>query len=289
MSTAQSSIAIVSSGAPLGADILGVDLSAGLDAGSFERIEAAFHEHAVICLRDQEMNEPQLIAFARRFGTVEVIFLTHYAHPKFPEIMLVSNIEEGGRNIGHVDAGRVWHTDMSYTATPPRATLLYAIEVPEEGGRALGDTLFASAVAAYDDLPDDMKRRLDGLRAVHRVSGRRKKTGTGKQDNPLRDQQPDVIHPVIRTHPATGRKAIYVSEGECVGIVGMDDTAALPLLAELSQRVIRSKYQYRHRWRKGDLLIWDNAAVQHIALRDYEWPRHRRLMHRITVGGAATF
>ena len=229
------------------------------------------------------------IDFARRFGEVEIIFLTHYAHPAYPEVMLVSNIVENGRNIGHVDAGRVWHTDMSYTATPPRATLLYAIDVPEEDGRVLGDTLFASAVAAYDDLPDAMKERLAGLRAVHRVSGRRKKTGTGKEDNPLRDQQPDVIHPVVRTHPVTGRKAIYVSEGECVGIVGMDDAEALPLLADLARRVIRPAYRYRHRWRKGDVLIWDNAAVQHIALRDYEWPRHRRLMHRITVGGSATF
>ena len=288
MMQALPSIDIVPSGAALGADIFGVDLMADLDAESFRKIENAFHEHSVICLRGQALAEERLIAFARRFGAVEIIFLTHYAHPAFPEIMLVSNIQENGRNIGHADAGRVWHTDMSYTATPPRATLLYAIEVPEEGGRVLGDTLFGSAVAAYNDLPDDMKRRLEGLRAVHRVSGRRKRTGTGKEDNSLRDQQPDVIHPVIRTHPVTGRKAIYVSEGECVGILGMKEEEALPLLADLAQRVTRSKYQYRHRWQQGDVLIWDNAAVQHIALRDYEWPRHRRLMHRITVGGSAT-
>jgi len=289
MTDTHASVDIVPSGVALGADILGVDLSRGLEPAEFQAIEAAFNAHSVICLRDQRLIEPQLIDFARRFGAVEIIFLTHYAHPDHPEIMLVSNIQEGGRNIGHVDAGRVWHTDMSYTATPPRATLLYAIEVPEEDGRVLGDTLFASAVAAYDDLPEAMKERLAGLRAIHRVSGRRKKTGTGKEDNPLRDQQPDVVHPVIRTHPVTGRKAIYVSEGECVGILGMADAEALPLLADLAQRVIRSDYQYRHRWRKGDVLIWDNAAVQHIALRDYEWPRHRRLMHRITVGGSATF
>jgi taurine dioxygenase len=289
MAQAHPSIEIVPSGAPLGAEIRGVDLAAGLDADGFAQVEAAFHAHSVICLRNQTLTEEQYVAFARRFGAVEIIFLTHYAHPAHPEIMLVSNIQDAGRNIGHADAGRVWHTDMSYTATPPRATLLYALEVPEEDGRVLGDTLFASAVAAYDVLPDVLKRRLDGLRAVHRVSGRRRKTGTGKEDNPLRDEQPDVIHPVVRTHPTTGRKAIYVSEGECVGIVGMPDAEALPLLTDLAQRIIRSDNQYRHRWRKGDVLIWDNAAVQHIALRDYEWPRHRRLMHRITVGGSATF
>ena len=289
MANLDGTIEVVPSGAALGADAFGVDLAKGLDAATFQAVEEAFNAHSVICLRQQQVTEDQFIAFARRFGEAEIIFLTHYAHPAYPEIMLVSNIQEDGRNIGHVDAGRVWHTDMSYTATPPRATLLYAIEVPEEDGRVLGDTLFASAVAAYDDLPEAMKRRLDGLRAVHRVSGRRRKTGTGKDDNPLRDRQPDVIHPVIRTHPVTGRKAIYVSEGECVGILGMDNTEALPLLHDLAQRVILPDYRYRHRWRKGDVLIWDNPAVQHIALRDYEWPRHRRLMHRITVGGSATF
>lgn len=289
MTDVDASMEVVPGKSAIGADILGADLSRGLDDRAFQAIETVFDERSVVCIRGQTLTEEQFIAFARRFGAVEIIFLTHYAHPRHPEIMLVSNIRENGRNIGHADAGRVWHTDMSYTATPPRATLLYAIEVPEEDGRALGDTLFASAVAAYDDLPDAMKRRLEGLRAVHRVAGRRRKTGTGKEDDPLRDRQPDVIHPVVRTHPVTGRKAIYVSEGECIGILGMDDAEALPLLEDLAQRVIRKKYQYRHKWRKGDVLIWDNPAVQHIALRDYEWPRHRRLMHRITVGGSATY
>jgi taurine dioxygenase len=289
MAVTDVSIDVAPSGSAIGADILGADLSRGLDAKTFQVVEAAFNEHSVVCIRDQNLTEEQYIAFAKQFGAVEIIFLTHYAHPRYPEIMLVSNIQENGRNIGHVDAGRVWHTDMSYTATPPRATLLYAIDVPEEDGRVLGDTLFASAVAAYDDLPEATKRKLEGLRAVHRVAGRRKKTGTGKEDNPLRDQQPDVIHPVVRTHPVTGRKAIYVSEGECVGILDMEDAEALPLLEDLARRVIRKEYQYRHKWRQGDVLIWDNPAVQHIALRDYEWPRHRRLMHRITVGGSTTY
>ncbi|MEM9682918.1 MAG: TauD/TfdA family dioxygenase [Pseudomonadota bacterium] len=286
---AHQSIDVVPSGGVLGADIVGTDISAGLGRDGFAKIEAAFDAHSVVCLRDQSLTEQQYLDFARRFGEVEVIFLNHYAHPSFPEIMLVSNIKEEGRDIGHADAGRVWHTDMSYTATPPRATLLYALEVPVEAGKVLGDTLFASATAAYDDLPDPLKKRLQGLRAIHRVSGRRKKTGTGAQDNPLRDRQPDVIHPVVRTHPVTGRQALYVSEGECVGILGMEDAEAKPLLDDLARRIIRADYQYRHRWRKGDVLIWDNAAVQHLAVHDYEWPRHRRLMHRITVGGSETY
>ena len=286
---ANQGIEVVPSGGVLGADIVGADISAGLGRDDFAAVEAAFDAHSVICLRDQSLTERQYVDFARRFGEVEVIFLTHYAHPSIPEIMLVSNIKEEGRDIGHADAGRVWHTDMSYTATPPRATLLYALEVPVEDGKVLGDTLFASATAAHDDLPDPLKKRLQGLRAIHRVSGRRKKTGTGAQDNPLRDRQPDVIHPVVRTHPVTGRQALYVSEGECVGILGMADAEAKPLLDDLARRIIRPDYRYRHRWRKGDVLIWDNAAVQHLAVHDYEWPRHRRLMYRITVGGSETY
>ena len=288
MARQDTALTVIPSGKAVGAEVIGVDLSAGLDDADFAAIESAFNAHSVLCLRDQSAEAAAFVAFAKRFGAVEYIFLEHYAHPEHREIMLVSNIQEEGRNIGHADAGRVWHTDMSYTDTPPRATLLHAIDVPQAEDRTLGDTLFASATAAYDALPADMKDRVAGLKAVHQVSGRRRRTGTGTEDNKFRDQQPDVIHPVIRTHPVTGRKAIYVSEGECIGILGMPETEALPLIAELAQHVIRPEFQYRHQWRVGDILIWDNPAVQHLAVHDYEWPQHRRLMHRITVGGNAT-
>ena len=281
-------LTVIPSGKAVGAEVIGVDLSAHLDDAAFATIESAFDDHSVLCLRDQTIGAAAFVEFARRFGAVEYIYLGHYAHPQHREIMLISNIQEEGRNIGHADAGRVWHTDMSYTDTPPRATL-HAIEVPEAEDRTLGDTLFASATAAYDALPAEMKARVAGLRAVHQVSGRRRRTGTGTEDNKFRDQQPDVIHPVVRTHPVTGRKAIYVSEGECIGILGMPDAEALPLITELARHVTRPEFQYRHQWRVGDVLIWDNPAVQHLAVHDYEWPRHRRLMHRITVGGSATF
>src|SRR5215218_1787413 len=139
---------IVPSPNVIGAEVHGVDLGQALSEAEFARIEAAFNNHSVLCFRDQRMSEPRLIEFARRFGEVERIFLSHYAHREYPEIMLVSNIKENGRDIGHADAGRVWHTDMSYTARPPRATMLYALEVPTEKGVALGDTHFSSAAAA---------------------------------------------------------------------------------------------------------------------------------------------
>lgn len=278
---------IVPSTDPIGAEIQGLDLALPLSEADFSRVEAAFNQHAVICFPRQQLTEPQLIAFARRFGEVEKIFLTHYAHPRYPEIMYVSNIRENGRDIGHADAGRVWHTDMSYTARPPRATLLYALEVPLENGVALGDTLFSSAAAAHDALPRETQQRIANLRAIHQVAGRRARTGTGQHDQALRREQPAVNHPVVRTHPHTGRKCLYVSKGECEGIEGLPQQQALALIDELADHTVAERFQHRHRWRVHDLLMWDNCTVQHLASLDYQWPRHRRLMHRITVDGTA--
>jgi taurine dioxygenase len=275
---------IIPSSDVIGAEVVGANLGE-LSDEDFAHIEAAFDRHAVLCFRSQRLAEPQMIAFARRFGNVERIFLTHYAHPQYPEIMLVSNIQEGGRNIGHADAGRVWHTDMSYTARPPRATMLYALEVPAENGVALGDTLFSSAADAYDALPTEKQESISKLRAIHQVAGRRARTGTGQEDQALRYQQPAVVHPVARTHPNTGRKCLYVSKGECEGIEGMPKQDALALIDELAEDTIQPQFRHTHRWRVGDLLMWDNCTVQHLASFDYEWPRHRRLMHRITVDG----
>ena len=276
---------IVPSPDVIGAEIQDVDLAQPLPDADFARIEAAFNRHAVICFPKQRLSEPQMIAFARRFGHVEKIFLTHYAHPQFPEIMYVSNIQESGRDIGHADAGRVWHTDMSYTARPPRATMLYALEIPVENSVVLGDTLFSSAADAHDALPLETQKRIANLLAIHQVAGRRARTGTGQQDQALRKEQPTVVHPVVRTHPHTGRKCLYISKGECEGIEGMPKDEALALIDELAEHTINARFHHTHRWRLHDLLMWDNCAVQHLASLDYQWPKHRRLMHRITVGG----
>ena len=279
---------IVPSSDVIGAEIRDIDLAQPLSDADFRQIEAAFNQHAVICFPGQQWSEPQMIAFARRFGEVEKIFLTHYAHPQYPEIMYVSNIQENGRDIGHADAGRVWHTDMSYTARPPRATMLYALEIPVDpvdSGKVLGDTLFSSAADAYDALPQAMQKRIAGLRAIHQVAGRRARTGTGQDDQALRRQQPAVVHPIVRTHPHTGRKCLYVSKGECEGIEGMPQDEALALIDELADHTVDARFHHTHRWRLHDLLMWDNCSVQHLASLDYQWPQHRRLMHRITVDG----
>ena len=269
----------------IGSHITDVDI-AHLSDAEFTSIEQTFNERSVICIRGQHINEQQLIAFARRFGAVEPHFLKHYTHPDHSEILYISNIKKDGRDIGHADAGSVWHTDMSYTARPPRATLLYALEVPMDNGGALGNTQFSSAAAAHDSLPGDVQARISNLRAIHQVAGRRAKTGTGQQDQALRLNQPAVVHPVVRTHPHTGRKCLYVSKGECEGIEGMAQEEALALIDQLADKTVETQFRYTHRWQVRDLLMWDNCALQHLASFDYKWPQHRRLMHRVTVGGS---
>jgi len=279
-------IEIVTCDAPVGAEIRGVDLVQGIDDATFAEIDAALSEHAVIFLRDQHITPAQQGDFSRHFGEIEINAFSKYALKENPAVLVVSNIKENGKDIGYADAGSHWHTDMSYTATPPRLTMLYAVEVPHRDAKPLGDTWFASATTAYDDLSDDLKARLDGKRAIHRFGA--KERGVKKPVELTPEQiakNPDVVHPVVRSHPVTGRKALYLRKGECIGIEGMADAEALPLIEELSDRITRDEYIYRHSWQVGDLLMWDNALVQHWAPRDYEWP-DRRMMLRTTVNGS---
>jgi taurine dioxygenase len=192
------------------------------------------------------------------------------------------------------DAGRYWHTDLSYVREPSRCSLLYAREVPVAAdGRVLGDTLFASTAAAYDALPAPMKARIADLKAVHRYGDRydRMEKSGGVRDalsEEQRQQTPDVVHPVVRTHPITRRKCLYVNEGFTVSILGLPEDEGSDLLAELSAHAHKAEFVYRHHWRRGDLLMWDNCQTQHLAVGDYALPQ-RRLMHRTTVKGSAPF
>ena len=282
-------IAVRPSGEGAGAEVAGVDISAPLPDGVFAEIDRALAHHGVLVFRDQRLSPERQLAFCERFGPVEVNAFDQYALPGHPGVLVVSNIVEDGRNIGYADAGSHWHTDMSYTATPPRCTALHAIEVPSAGGRSLGDTLYANARAAFEALDEAERRRIEGLRAVHRFSAKERGVKRPVKLTPEQiARHPDVVHPVARTHPVSGAKALYVREGECVGIEGMPDEEAVALIKRLSDHIIRPEFQYRHRWRVGDLVIWDNCTVQHIALRDYEWPQRRR-MHRVTAGGSVPF
>jgi taurine dioxygenase len=277
--------------AALGAEI-GFDLSGPIDNATFGELERIFHDNIVVFFRGQNLTNERHIDFSRRFGELEVHIVKKYLLPGHPEILLVSNVKNAaGELIGLADAGFTWHSDVSYRRTPSRCSLLYAEEVPhDDNGTVLGDTVFANCIAAYEALPAAMKRRLDGLKAIHRYSSRRRVADSPrpKLTQAQLDETPDVAHPIVRTHPHTGRKAIYVTAGECIGIEGMPEDEALELIAELDTHCVKPEFLYRHRWRVGDLVMWDNAAAMHLAICDYALPQ-RRLMHRTTVIGGEPY
>ncbi|HZD21305.1 MAG TPA: TauD/TfdA family dioxygenase [Burkholderiales bacterium] len=291
-------------GGCLGAEVYGVDLSVPLASSSFEQVRRAFFEHEVVVFRGQTLAPEQQLAFTRRFGELEHHVRRESCLAGFPEILVVSNVlDAAGRALGVQDAGRFWHSDLSYKREPSLLSALYALEVPVREGRALGDTSFASATAAYDALPEEMKQRLQGLRNVHSYRYYREKNARAQAEeaaaNGRRVQEhtpdaqqfasvPDVEMPVVRTHPVTGRKALFVNEAHTSHLVGLEPDESARLLGELYRHLTRPEFVYRHRWQPGDLLMWDNCAVQHKANFDYQLPLRRR-MYRTTVHGSAPF
>jgi taurine dioxygenase len=277
--------------AALGAEIV-FDLSRAIDGRTFAELEGIFHDNIVVFFRDQHLTNEQHIAFSRRFGELEIHIVKKYLLPQDPEILLVSNIKnDAGEHIGLADAGFTWHSDTSYRKNPSRCSLLYAKEVPHRDGKPLGDTVFANCIAAYEALPDAMKRRLAGTKAIHRYSMRRRVDNSPRPKLTAAQlaETPDIAHPIVRSHPYTGRKALYVTAGECIGIVlrdgeQMPEDEALDMIAELDAHCVRPEFCYRHSWRIGDLVMWDNASAMHLAICDYALPE-RRLMHRTTVIG----
>ncbi len=284
-------IDVVPIGRTFGAEVRNVDLSRDVDAATFAEIEDAFVASSVLVFRNQKITPEKHLAFAQKFGELEINAFSKYALAGHPGILKLSNVVEDGRALGYADAGSFWHSDMSYTATPPRLTMLYAIEIPfDDQGRSKGDTMFANAMDAYDALGDETKQLIDGRRAVHFFGA--KKRGVEKPvqlSQEQIDKNPPVSHPIARTHPISGRKAIYVTADECTGIEGMDDEQALPLIRRLSDHVVKPEFQYHHKWQVGDVLMWDNCAVQHVVNRDYAFPPDRRYLHRVTVNGSVPF
>ena len=252
---------------------------------------APFTTTSSLSFAGKNLSNERHIEFSRRFGELEIHIVKKYLLPGFPEILLISNIrDDRGEHIGLADAGFTWHSDTSYRRRPSRWSLLYAKEVPQRGGRPLGDTVFANTVAAYEALPESMKKLLARLKAVHRYSARRRVADSPrpKLTRQQVEETPDIAHPIVRTHPYTGRKSLYVTAGECIGIEGMPDDEALDLVAELDSHCVRPEFLYRHKWQVGDLLMWDNTSSMHLAICDYALPE-RRLMHRTTVIGTVPF
>jgi taurine dioxygenase len=281
------------SSAPLGAEIRGVSLAHDIEDAVFRQIVDLFHEHEVVYFRDQSLTPEQHIAFSRRFGELEHHVRQDCCRPGYSELFVVSNIVENGRPIGSQDAGLFWHSDLCYLREPSRGSLFYAREVPQDAhGSPAGDTLFASATAAYQALPEADKRRLEGLKAVNSYAKgyyRDRKSGPRKE---LTEEQkrrtPDVEHPIVRTHPYTRKKCLFVNEGYTARIAGMSEAESDALLARLFEHSTRPEFVYRHRWRAGDLLMWDNCSAQHRAVMDYALPQRRR-MERTTLRGSVPF
>lgn len=296
-------ISVRKTGKHLGAEISGVDLSRPLDDGTFARISNAFFEHQVVVFRDQRLTPSQQVAFSRRFGELENHVRKEHCLEGYPEILVVSNVlDERGSAIGVQDAGRFWHSDLSYKQVPSLLSALYALEVPVRDGVVLGNTSFASTTAAYEALSGDLKRRLQGLRNVHSYRYYRAKNfqaqkreqargGRLLQEHTPSEEQlksvPDVEAPIVRSHPVTGCKGLFINEAHTASIVGLPEEESAALLAQLCSHIVEPAFRYEHRWRAGDLLMWDNVAVQHQARFDYDLPL-RRLMHRTTVRGSAS-
>jgi taurine dioxygenase len=264
------------------AEVTGVDL-AHLDEGAFAEIRKAHLEHGVVVFRDQELTPAQHIAFSARFGPLQVHPMAQFNLEGAPEILMVSSDRHAdGRPKGIADAGRYWHTDMSYMPEPALGSLLYARAIPDEGG----DTMFCDMTAACRDLPSDKKGLLLEARAVHHFASRwarESKAGMRpQQTKEEQDRNPPVEHPMIRTHPETGEPAIYAG-----GFVVSIKNAPEELLAWVNDWVEQPKYVYRHKWRLHDLVFWDNRRVMHHAT---PYPEtQRRHMHRTTVKGDAPY
>jgi taurine dioxygenase len=291
-------------GKHLGAEISGVDLSQPLDDDEFAQVANAFFDNEVAFFRNQTITPEQQVAFTRRFGVLEQHVRKESRLEAHPEILVVSNIvRDDGTPIGAQDAGRFWHSDLSYKKEPSMLSALYAVEVPVSNGKALGDTQFASTTAAYTALPEEMKQRLQGMKDVHSYMFYRAKNRQAQKEEQARggrvvteyeltEQQlktvPEVKVPLVRTHPVTKRKGLFVNEAHTARIASIAKEESDALLERLYQHIVQPEFIYTHHWQPGDLLMWDNVAVQHKATFDYDLPL-RRLMYRTTVRGSVPY
>ncbi|MDA0575569.1 TauD/TfdA dioxygenase family protein [Burkholderia gladioli] len=270
----------------LGAEIVGLDLSRPIGEDDFARIHRAHLDHHVVVFRDQRITPEEHVAFSARFGPLQRHVLAQFALPGHPEVLIVSNILENGQPIGLGDAGHFWHSDLSYKEKPSLGSLLHAQELPAEGG----DTLFANMHLAWDALPEALKREVEGRRAEHTYLARYAELQARSPWRPnLTPEQiaqvKAVDHPIVRTHPETGRRALFVSEHFTTRIVGLPEDESRALLDELFAHSVRDEFVYRHQWREHDLVFWDNRSLMHLAAGT---PDHlRRKLYRTTIEGDA--
>ena len=276
----------------IGAEVTGIDVSEPLDDAAIDEINQALLDHLVLVIRDQDLSPPAQIAFAKRWGKLVRRIATDFLHPEYPDVLVLSNRKVDGKYEGATQAyaGFTWHQDLTYAERPSMGSMLHALEVPEEGG----DTAWANQYLAYETLPADIREKIDGLKAIH-VRDRRRNPRAGISDLDRDEfthdidryfdiQVPDWVHPMVRTHPETGRKALFVSPRFTVAIDGMDDAEAQPLLDLLFEHQKRPEFIYRHKWRLGDLVFWDNRCTIHLACGGIKPPGIRHL-HRTSIAG----
>jgi taurine dioxygenase len=267
-----------------GAVVTGIDLREPVDATARRALEAALVEHIALVIRDQHLTPPQYVEAIRIFGELaDQQFRSKFSLPEYPTVQVVSNQEKqsNGKPVYH---GRIWHSDHTHEATPPNYTVLYALEVPSSGGA----TCIANMRAAYESLSESERRRLDTLRVqTCKSQGRAALKESTKSDILPKDQRsaPGAVHPLIRTHPVNGTKAIYFHAIRTDCIEGMTPEETKMLLADLLERATAERFVYRHRWKVGDILIWDNRSAMHQASFDYD-PAERRILHRLILRGS---
>lgn len=270
---------IVSLSPAIGAEIRGIDVARAIDGATFDAIRDAWHAHLVLLFRGQALDDAALVRFTSRFGELEEapLFQGHRFVDAHPEVMIISNVIVDGREIGSLgNAEAFWHSDLNFVEEPPAASCLYALEVPPVGG----DTGFASMYAAFEALPAELAARIAGRRIVH--DARFNSAGY------LREVRvPDTAHPIVRTHPETGRRALYLGRRANARIQGMPDDAGNALLDRLWEHATQDAFAWRHRWRPGDLLIWDNRCTLH--RRDAFDASEHRIMHRTQTRGTRPF
>lgn len=274
-------------------EIRGLDCSKLLDAETLEQLRRTMLDYPVTVIRNQSLTPSQQAAFSRQLGPLEAQDRKTYCDPEEPDILILSNeVRADGTAVGIVDAGDFWHSDSSHHEEPCRLTLLYAVRNPRTGG----DTEFCNMYQVYDALPADLKRRIEGRYGIHHISkllNPRVAVSGGRTDAAAYYKQHEqatrpVLQPMVRTHPETGRQALYVSPRFTIGISDMPNEEAQSLLDRLFAVMLEERFRYRHRWADGDLVIWDNRCLNHQACGGYSLPDIRR-MHRTTIRGDRPF
>ena len=262
-----------------GAEVVGLDFTRPVDADTRAALNHAFTDHHVLVMRGQHFAPDQFISAVELFGELQPHDKKEHHVPGHPDVSYVSNDEfVNGRRI---IPGETFHTDRSNHPRPPKATTLFAVELPSRGG----DTQYVNMHDAYDDLPAETKKKIDGLKAVHVYQSKYSPRPLGQiTEDSRKSLPPPGIHPLVRTHPENGRKALFLNPVRMEAIEGMEDADALALIAELMAHATQKKYEYRHKWRSGDWVLWDNRSVMHQANPDYDM-NERRYLYRLMLKG----